>query len=275
MTLNAIQIKAAIMACAHIRTAFYNYDSYRTSSLSKHMFCRVQKILLPQSGIMYPAFYLDTHKMCPHSYEDLELQLQLNWEQSWAKLGPETVTSPRPIPGESSEEEAMKVTTKLDKIQLKAKQVESQQCCKPFIVKAWTPDMEFSKDELRPVSIWIRLPGLDFKYWSQKGLSEIGSCCGETTNGKYKLQHFGPKSSDYKQTRMHVYTTTSQRSKRKSKHPTNEKGTYRVDITGEERDRPRAEEEETAGGQQCKDDNVWGRKYNCNFRRISLEYAIM
>lgn len=54
---------------------------------------------------------------------------------------------------------------------------------KPFIVKAWTPDMEFSKDELRPVSIWIRLPGLDFKYWSQKGLTEIGSCCGETTNG--------------------------------------------------------------------------------------------
>ncbi|KAF3675893.1 hypothetical protein FXO37_05610 [Capsicum annuum] len=146
---------------------------------------------------------------------------------------------------------------------------------KPFIVKAWTPDMEFSKDELRPVSIWIRLPGLDFKYWSQKGLTEIGSCCGETTNGKYKLQHFGPKSSDYKQTRMHVYTTTSQRSKRKSKHPTNEKGTYRVDIAREERDRSRAEEEETAGGQQCKDDNVWGRKYNCNFRRISLEYAIM
>lgn len=74
---------------------------------------------------------------------------------------------------------------------------------------------------------------------------------------------------------MHVYTTTSQRSKRKSKHPTNEKGTYRVDIAREERDRSRAEEEETAGGQQCKDDNVWGRKYNCNFRRISLEYAIM
>lgn len=35
---------------------------------------------------------------------------------------------------------------------------------KPFIVKDWNPDMNFSKKELRTVPIWIRLPGLDFKY---------------------------------------------------------------------------------------------------------------
>ncbi|KAG5586279.1 hypothetical protein H5410_046713 [Solanum commersonii] len=46
---------------------------------------------------------------------------------------------------------------------------------KAFIVKAWTPNMKFSRDELYTVPIWIKLPGLDFKYWSQKGLSKIGS----------------------------------------------------------------------------------------------------
>ncbi|XP_059315537.1 uncharacterized protein LOC132066188 [Lycium ferocissimum] len=46
---------------------------------------------------------------------------------------------------------------------------------KPFIVKAWNPDMEFSREELFSVPIWVKLPGLDFKYWSAKGLGKIGS----------------------------------------------------------------------------------------------------
>ncbi|XP_060201887.1 uncharacterized protein LOC132630314 [Lycium barbarum] len=46
---------------------------------------------------------------------------------------------------------------------------------KPFIVKAWSPDMEFTREELQSVPIWIKLPGLDFKYWSPRGLSKIGS----------------------------------------------------------------------------------------------------
>lgn len=50
---------------------------------------------------------------------------------------------------------------------------------KPVIVKAWAPEMEFSKEELLTVPIWIRLPGLDFKYWSAKGLSKIGSLVGK------------------------------------------------------------------------------------------------
>lgn len=49
---------------------------------------------------------------------------------------------------------------------------------KPFIVKAWTPEMEFSRQELYTVSIWVNFPCLDFKFWSAKGLSKIGSLVG-------------------------------------------------------------------------------------------------
>ncbi|KAM3218349.1 hypothetical protein P3L10_022879 [Capsicum annuum] len=48
---------------------------------------------------------------------------------------------------------------------------------KPFIVRV-SPEMEFSKDKLLTVPIWIKLPGLNFKYWSPKGLSEIRSLVG-------------------------------------------------------------------------------------------------
>ncbi|KAH0682419.1 hypothetical protein KY290_020984 [Solanum tuberosum] len=50
---------------------------------------------------------------------------------------------------------------------------------KPFIVKAWSPEIEFSKEELMTVPIWIKLPGLDFTYWSEKGLSKIRSLVGK------------------------------------------------------------------------------------------------
>ncbi|XP_060182631.1 uncharacterized protein LOC132612418 [Lycium barbarum] len=50
---------------------------------------------------------------------------------------------------------------------------------KPFIVKAWLPNMEFIREELHSVPIWIKLPGLDFKYWSPRGLSKIGSLIGK------------------------------------------------------------------------------------------------
>ncbi|KAM3374832.1 hypothetical protein P3S68_013546 [Capsicum galapagoense] len=46
---------------------------------------------------------------------------------------------------------------------------------KPFIVKEWTPELEFTREELLTVPIWIKFSGLDFKYWSRKGLSKIGS----------------------------------------------------------------------------------------------------
>lgn len=46
---------------------------------------------------------------------------------------------------------------------------------KPLIVRAWTPKMDFSKDELWFVPIWIKMSGLEFKYWSTKSLSKISS----------------------------------------------------------------------------------------------------
>ncbi|XP_070038280.1 uncharacterized protein [Nicotiana tomentosiformis] len=50
---------------------------------------------------------------------------------------------------------------------------------KTFIVKAWSPDMKFIREELCTVPIWVKLPGLDFKYWSPKGLSKIGNLIGK------------------------------------------------------------------------------------------------
>ncbi|KAK4731748.1 hypothetical protein R3W88_024736 [Solanum pinnatisectum] len=50
---------------------------------------------------------------------------------------------------------------------------------KPFIVKAWSPNMEFTRDELYTVPIWVKFPRLEFKYWSAKGLSKIGSLVGK------------------------------------------------------------------------------------------------
>lgn len=35
---------------------------------------------------------------------------------------------------------------------------------KPFIVKAWFPEMEFTREELYIVPIWVKFPRLDFKY---------------------------------------------------------------------------------------------------------------
>lgn len=38
--------------------------------------------------------------------------------------------------------------------------------------------MEFTKEELQSVPIWVKLLGLDLKYWSPVGLSKIGSLIG-------------------------------------------------------------------------------------------------
>uniref|UniRef100_M1APX6 Uncharacterized protein n=1 Tax=Solanum tuberosum TaxID=4113 RepID=M1APX6_SOLTU len=50
---------------------------------------------------------------------------------------------------------------------------------KTYIVKAWSPEIEFSKEELMTIPIWIKLHGLDFTYWSEKGLSKIRSLVGK------------------------------------------------------------------------------------------------
>ncbi|KAM3268133.1 hypothetical protein P3S67_031683 [Capsicum chacoense] len=50
---------------------------------------------------------------------------------------------------------------------------------KPFIVKEWTHELEFTKEELKTVPIWVKFPDLDFKYWSKTVLSKIGSMIGK------------------------------------------------------------------------------------------------
>lgn len=50
---------------------------------------------------------------------------------------------------------------------------------KSFIIKAWCPDMEFTREELLTIPIWVKFPGLDFKYRSQKGMGKIGSLVGK------------------------------------------------------------------------------------------------
>jgi len=49
---------------------------------------------------------------------------------------------------------------------------------KPFIVKAWTPEMEINVDSITPLPIWIQLPELDVKYWGMQSLSKLGSVIG-------------------------------------------------------------------------------------------------
>ena len=49
---------------------------------------------------------------------------------------------------------------------------------KPFIVKAWTLEMEINVDSITSLPIWIQLPELDIKYWGMQSLSKLGSVIG-------------------------------------------------------------------------------------------------
>ncbi|XP_057249289.1 uncharacterized protein LOC130590763 [Beta vulgaris subsp. vulgaris] len=44
---------------------------------------------------------------------------------------------------------------------------------KPLIVKLWDPDMDVDKNMVKMVPIWVKLPGLPFKYWGEKSLFKI------------------------------------------------------------------------------------------------------
>ncbi|KAJ8424423.1 hypothetical protein Cgig2_010652 [Carnegiea gigantea] len=49
---------------------------------------------------------------------------------------------------------------------------------KPFIVKAWNPDLEMSSDTITTLPIWIQLHDLDLKYWGMQSLSKLGTIVG-------------------------------------------------------------------------------------------------
>ena len=49
---------------------------------------------------------------------------------------------------------------------------------KPFIVKAWTPEMENNVESITSLLILIQLPQLDVRYWGIQSLSKVGSVIG-------------------------------------------------------------------------------------------------
>ena len=50
---------------------------------------------------------------------------------------------------------------------------------KPVIIKAWTPEMDLTKDGIHTVPMWIQLHKLDFKYWGERSLNKIAGQIGK------------------------------------------------------------------------------------------------
>ncbi|XP_060968421.1 uncharacterized protein LOC115723622 [Cannabis sativa] len=50
---------------------------------------------------------------------------------------------------------------------------------RPMIMKAWHPDLNFRKEDIRKVPIWIQLENLDLKYWGQNTLFKLVGEIGE------------------------------------------------------------------------------------------------
>ena len=49
---------------------------------------------------------------------------------------------------------------------------------RPLVLKRWQPNIQFLKDDLVRVPIWVRLYNVPLKYWTIKGLSCIASAIG-------------------------------------------------------------------------------------------------
>ena len=49
---------------------------------------------------------------------------------------------------------------------------------KPLVLKCWQPNMQFFKDDLVRVPVWVRLYNVPLEYWTIKGLSCIASAIG-------------------------------------------------------------------------------------------------
>ncbi|XP_077226360.1 uncharacterized protein LOC143862969 [Tasmannia lanceolata] len=50
---------------------------------------------------------------------------------------------------------------------------------RPLILQRWDPDSSLQKKQLPDILVWVRLPGLHLKFWSQHGLSRIASLIGK------------------------------------------------------------------------------------------------
>ncbi|KAK4733464.1 hypothetical protein R3W88_007725 [Solanum pinnatisectum] len=66
---------------------------------------------------------------------------------------------------------------------------------KPIVVKPWRPEIELNKEIIEKMPIWIRLVGLDIKYWGKNALTKIAGLVGNplkedtTTKNKVRLTY--------------------------------------------------------------------------------------
>ncbi|KAG5588097.1 hypothetical protein H5410_048531 [Solanum commersonii] len=49
---------------------------------------------------------------------------------------------------------------------------------KPVVVKPWKPDIDVTKERVDNVPIWVRLVGLDIKYWGKNALTKLAGMIG-------------------------------------------------------------------------------------------------
>lgn len=50
---------------------------------------------------------------------------------------------------------------------------------KPVIIKPWSEEINYAKDPIKQVPVWIKLPGLEVKYWGEKSLFKIAGQVGQ------------------------------------------------------------------------------------------------
>ncbi|XP_056695400.1 uncharacterized protein [Spinacia oleracea] len=49
---------------------------------------------------------------------------------------------------------------------------------KPLILKPWSPDINYAKEDVKTLPIWIKLSDLDVKYWGDKSMFKIAGQVG-------------------------------------------------------------------------------------------------
>lgn len=49
---------------------------------------------------------------------------------------------------------------------------------RPLLLRAWSPDANMERINMKTIPVWVSLPGLPFQYWSGENLSVIGSVLG-------------------------------------------------------------------------------------------------
>ncbi|XP_021724871.1 uncharacterized protein LOC110692181 [Chenopodium quinoa] len=50
---------------------------------------------------------------------------------------------------------------------------------KPLIVRKWEAGLNLQKEDIHEVPVWVRLPGLDLKFWGQSALMKIAGILGK------------------------------------------------------------------------------------------------